>query len=249
MLLEVCELIAGYNDLAVLNGLSLAVDSGEIVALLGPNGAGKSTLLKTVFGLIQPTAGEITFRNEHINGLPTPALVRKGISLISQDGNLFPNMTVLENLEMGAFTSGSKKVLKEALSSVFEIFPIFYEIRKRKAGLLSGGEQQMLATARSLMSQPALLLMDEPSLGLAPAAMEETFGLIQGLNQSGKTILLVEQNARTALQIAHRGYILQNGQVMKHGRSESLLDDPSVLVESYFGNENDCPEYFRKEEH
>ncbi len=202
MLLEVKDLNAGYGFLQILRNVTLMVDEGEYVCLVGPNGAGKSTTLKTIAGLLTPIGGKILLKGEPIHGLPGNKVARKGLSFVTEDRNLFVNMTVQENLYMGAYTIRDKKIQKDRLEFVFHLFPRLEERRRQVAGTLSGGEAKMLAIGRGMMSNPTLLLVDEPSLGLAPQLTERVFESLERLKQSGVTILLVEQNVRQALRIA-----------------------------------------------
>ena len=235
MLLEIKNLDAGYGFLQVLWDISLHVDKGEFVSLIGPNGAGKSTTLKVVAGLLEPKGGEILFDGEPIGGLEGHHVCRKGISFISEDLNLFVNMTVKENLEMGAFTIKEKEKQEENLSFVYELFPRLEEREKQYAGTLSGGERKMMAVGRGMMSRPRLLLVDEPSLGLAPQLTNEVFKALQTLNKRGTTIFLVEQNVTKTLKVTSRGHILEKGQIVLEGKSSDLINDDHVK-EIYLGH-------------
>jgi branched-chain amino acid transport system ATP-binding protein len=226
LLLEVKNLDAAYGFLQVLWDLSFHVKKGEYVFLVGPNGAGKSTTLKSIAGLLRPKSGAITFRGEPIGGLPGNRVCLKGVSYISEELNLFTGMTVEENLAMGAYTVKDKKSAIENLGSVFELFPPLRERKRQLAGTMSGGERKMLAIARGMMSAPSLLLVDEPSLGLAPQLTAAVFRALDVLKGEGMTILLVEQNVTRTLQVTDRGYVLEKGRIVLKGRSSELsLDD------------------------
>ena len=228
MLLEVKDLTVYYGAVKALEGVSFRVDEGEIVAMIGPNGAGKSTALKAVSGLVTPTAGEILFQGEKINGLRPDELVRQGLSLVPEGRRLFPTMTVLENLEMGAFIRDDDGAVREDLDRVFALFPHLKERRSQKAGTLSSGEQQMLAMGRALMLKPELLLADEPSLGLSPNYTELIFEKLTEVNKSGTSVLLVEQNAQMALEIAHRGYVFKIGEIVLADSGKNLMGNEEV---------------------
>jgi branched-chain amino acid transport system ATP-binding protein len=215
-----------YGNFEAIKGVSLSVDDGELVAIIGANGAGKTTLMRTVCGLQKPQKGEILFDERDITFLSAVQRVKAGILYCPEDRMLFPDMTVIENLEMGAYTCF--KNFHENLKKVFSLFPILEERNKQRAGLLSGGEQQMLAIGRTLMGNPKLILFDEPSTGLAPIVAEELMAVIQKLNQEGLTILLVEQNVHLALDIAHRGYIIENGQIVLQGAAVDLKENEEV---------------------
>jgi len=234
MLLKVVGLEASYGELKVLWGIDFEVDKGEIVALLGPNGAGKTTTLRTIAGILKEDRGKIIFDNEEINNLPPHERVRKGITLVPEGGELFPYMTVQENLDMGAYLPEARKRYRENLEFVFTLFPRLKERRKQLAGTLSGGERQMLAIGRALMSAPKLIMFDEPSLGLAPNLAVKILETIKELNKEGYSILLVEQNVRLALKISHRGYILENGRIVLSGSSDELSTNPHVK-QAYLG--------------
>lgn len=233
-MLEIKNLNSGYGHLQVLWDVSLEVSEGEFIALLGPNGTGKTTLLRTITGIIQPWAGEIEFMGQQIGGLPTPQIARAGISFITEDLNLFGGMSVRENLILGAYTRRDRKKIQKSLDYVLDLFPVLGERRNQLAGTLSGGERKMLAVGRGLMSDPRLLLVDEPSLGLAPMLVLSVFRALQELRQRGVTILLVEQNVNMSLQIAERGYILEQGRIVLKGKSAGLLEDKHVK-EAYLG--------------
>ncbi len=228
MLLEVNNLNAGYGFLQILRDVSLTVDTGEYVCLVGPNGAGKSTTLKTIAGLVAPMGGEILFDGENIAGLPGNQVARRGISLVSEAMNLFVNMTVQENLYMGAYTIRDKQAIKDRLAFVYDLFPRLVERRNQLAGTMSGGERKMLAIGRGLMPNPKLLLVDEPSFGLAPLLTENVFASLDTLVSQGVTIMLVEQNVTKTLAVTHRGYVLENGRIELAGKSDDLACDAHV---------------------
>lgn len=228
MLLEIKSLDSGYGFLQVLWDVSFYVEEGEFVALIGPNGAGKSTTLKTISGLLEPQGGEIRFAGDDISGLEGHLVCRKGIAYISEELNLFVNMTVRENLEMGAFTVNDPAKQAENLEFVYELFPRLYERENQYAGTLSGGERKMMAIGRGMMSDPRLLLVDEPSLGLAPMLTNEVFKALRALNARGATILLVEQNVNKTLKNTSRAYILEKGKIVLDGKSEDLAGDEHV---------------------
>jgi neutral amino acid transport system ATP-binding protein len=232
-LLQVEDVYAGYiQDLDILQGVNFKIYPGELVAVIGPNGAGKSTLAKTIFGLLIPHRGKINFKGENIAGLKSNQIVQLGMCYVPQIANVFPSLTVEENLEMGAFTrSTSLKPLKQ---QIFDTFPILAERRRQRAGTLSGGERQQLAMGRALMLQPDLLLLDEPSAALSPLLVNSVFERIQQINQTGTAIALVEQNARKALAMADRGYVLDTGRDRFEGPGPDLLNDPKV-GELYLG--------------
>ena len=229
-LLEVSDLHAGYGPIEVLKGVSLFVNDGEIVTVLGANGAGKTTLLMTICGILSCRCGRISFAGDPIQNQTADAIVRCGIIQVPEGRLIFPQLTVRENLEMGAFQQADGADLDQAYS----LFPILAERQNQPGGTLSGGEQQMLAIARALMARPRLLLLDEPSLGLAPILVGRIFDIIRAINQRGTTILLVEQNANMALQIAHRGYVLQTGQIVLHDTAANLMHNEQVR-KSYLG--------------
>lgn len=228
MLLEVKNLTVFYDMVLALDDISLHVNEGEIVAMIGPNGAGKSTALKAICGLVKPRSGEILFQKEVINGKQPYELVKKGVSLVPEGRRIFASMTVLENLEMGAFTKNHKSSLQEDFDKVFTLFPVLKERRKQKAGTLSGGEQQMLAIGRALMLKPKLLLLDEPSIGLSPNYVEIVFEKIKEINRDRTTILLVEQNARVALDYSDRGYVFNIGKIAVQDTAKNLMEDEEV---------------------
>jgi branched-chain amino acid transport system ATP-binding protein len=220
--LAVENLRAGYGDVAVLRGISLAVEAGEIVALVGANGAGKTTTLRAVAGLLPPSGGTVRLEGAAIAGLPTHRIVARGLLLVPEGRRIFPSLTVRENLELGAYVPAAKAERAESLGRVLELFPVLAERRRQSAGTLSGGEQQMLAIGRSLMGRPRLLMLDEPSLGLAPLVADRIFEVIQRISADGTPVLLVEQNVRRSLQIARRGYVLEHGAVVLAGPAREL---------------------------
>jgi ABC-type branched-subunit amino acid transport system ATPase component len=228
MLLEVEELIAGYGRITILNGVNLKVSTGEIVCLIGPNGAGKSTLLRAIIGQILPSEGRVVFDGEDITALNPEHKGHRGLVFIPQGDNIFPNLSLLENLEIAGYLVRDRQVLRRRIQEVFEMFPWMGEQPKRAAHALSGGQRQMLALARTLLLQPRLVLLDEPSLGLAPLAVQEIFDRIQALNQRGVSFLLVEQNARKGLSASHRGYVLEQGLNRLEGTGRELLSTPEV---------------------
>jgi ABC-type branched-subunit amino acid transport system ATPase component len=228
VLLEVKNMDSGYGFLQVLWDVSFHVEEGEFVALIGPNGAGKSTTLKTISGLLEPQGGEILFKGDEIGGLEGHLVCRKGVAYISEELNLFVNMTVKENLQMGAFTIKDPDEQTENLKFVYELFPRLYEREGQYAGTLSGGERKMMAIGRGMMSRPSLLLVDEPSLGLAPMLTNEVFRALRTLNKRGATILLVEQNVGKTLKNTSRAYILEKGKIVLDGKSEELADNEHV---------------------
>jgi ABC-type branched-subunit amino acid transport system ATPase component len=225
-LLSVRGVSAGYEQMEILHDVSIEIRPGEIVTLIGPNGAGKSTLMKTVFGLLRPRQGSIRFNGDDITGLPPSLLVRRGLSYVPQVDNVFPSLTVEENLEMGAVVRTDD--FRARLEEVLALFPSLLPKRRLKAGGLSGGERQMVAMCRALMLDPTLLLLDEPSAGLSPVLVDAVFEKIESINRSGVAILLVEQSAREALRRSHRGYVLAGGQVRLEGSGSALLEDPEV---------------------
>ena len=233
-LLQIRGLCAGYGPMDVLHDLELTVHAGEVVAMIGANGAGKSTTLMAISGVIPPRAGELTFDGANLRNYPAHQIVRLGLAQSPEGRKIFPRLTVLENLQMGAFTRRDPQGVADDLEKAFAMFPILHERKHQAGGLLSGGQQQMLAIARALMARPKLLLLDEPSLGLAPQIVSQIFQVIRELNQSGVSVLLVEQNARMALKIAHRGYVLETGRITMTDKAESLLHDPRIRA-AYLG--------------
>jgi branched-chain amino acid transport system ATP-binding protein len=234
MLLEVKDLNVYYGAIHALQGISFDLEEGEIVTLIGANGAGKSTTLKTISGLLRPRRGSVQFKGQDITMLPAEQIVRLGISQVPEGRKIFAPLTVQENLEMGAFTRNDPAEIGQSMERVFKSFPRLKERINQLGGTLSGGEQQMLATARGLMSRPTLLLLDEPSMGLSPILVEEIFRIVREINSQGTSILLVEQNALMALSVAHRGYVLETGRIVLAGTGEELLHNPQVQ-KAYLG--------------
>jgi branched-chain amino acid transport system ATP-binding protein len=232
--LEIADIHTSYGNIRALKGISLTVEKGEIVTLIGANGAGKTTTLKTIIGTLGPQRGEIRFEGKRISGLSTNKVVRLGISHSPEGRRIFPRMTVLENLELGAFAREDKQEVPADLERVFTLFPRLKERQHQKGGTLSGGEQQMLAMGRALMARPKLLLLDEPSMGLSPIMVEAIFETISNIREQGMTILLVEQNARMALRIANRGYVIQAGHITLHDSADGLLRS-DLVRKSYLG--------------
>ena len=235
-MLVVEDIVTHYGQIRALNGVGIQVSKGEIVTLIGANGAGKTTLLKSILNVVPPRSGKVRFLNEEMNGLPTEAIVKKGIILVQEGRGLLRRMTVLENVLMGAYILKNKDEIRRGLELAFKLFPVLQKRQRQMSGTLSGGEQQMLAIARALMAQPTLLMMDEPSLGLAPLMVNEIFNVIRSLHQMGCTILLVEQNARKALQVSNRAYVLELGRVALEGPSTDLLKSDEVR-KVYLGEE------------
>ena len=233
MLLDVKDLNVFYGAIHALQGINFHLDEGQIVTLIGANGAGKSTTLNTICGLLRARSGSITFRDKDITLTPTEDIVRLGISQAPEGRKILATLTVMENLEMGGYLK-SKTEIDQGLMRVFHSFPRLKERQNQLGGTLSGGEQQMLAIGRALMSMPTLLLLDEPSMGLSPILVEEIFNIIQDINSQGTSILLVEQNAQMALSVAHYGYVLETGNITLEGKSIDLLNNPQV-IESYLG--------------
>lgn len=234
MLLEIKDLNVYYGAIHAIKGISFTVDEGEIVTLIGANGAGKSTILKTISGLLRPRSGSIRYDGQELTHVQAYQIVAKGVSQVPEGRRIFANMTVMENLELGAFRRKDAAEIKKDQEKIFTLFPRLAERRKQIAGSLSGGEQQMLATGRGLMSRPRLMLMDEPSMGLAPLLVKEIFQIIRGINATGTTILLVEQNAHMALSIAHRAYVLETGKIVLSGPAAELAQNAKVK-EAYLG--------------
>ena len=227
-LLRVEVLVAGYGKAPILQGVSLLVSHGELVSVIGPNGAGKSTVFKTIVGFLRPTEGRVIFDGKEIMGLRPDQVLRRGLAYVPQGRIVFPQMTVLENLEMGAYIERDAQRIRRALEQVYALFPILGERRQQKAGTLSGGEQQMVAIGRALMTQPKLILLDEPSLGLAPRFVSLIFDKLVEMKRAGYTLMVVEQNAARALAVADRAYALELGQNRFEGSGEELLADPEV---------------------
>ncbi|HUL08772.1 MAG TPA: ABC transporter ATP-binding protein [Candidatus Acidoferrum sp.] len=233
-MLELLDIHTSYGNIRALKGISLTVERGEIVTLIGSNGAGKTTTLKTIIGTLKPHRGEIRFEGKRISGLSTNKVVRMGIAHSPEGRRIFPRMTVLENLELGAFARGDKQNVPADIERVFALFPRLKERYQQKGGTLSGGEQQMLAMGRALMARPKLLLLDEPSMGLSPIMVATIFETIGNIREQGMTILLVEQNARMALRIANRGYVIQAGSIALHDSADVLLRS-DLVRKSYLG--------------
>ncbi|MEA1999724.1 MAG: ABC transporter ATP-binding protein [Euryarchaeota archaeon] len=227
-MLELKDLTVAYEKVQVLWDISFSIKAGDVVTLLGSNGAGKSTTVKTIQGILKPKSGSIKFMDKHIEGLPAYKIVDDGIALVPEGREIFPKMNVFENLILGAYVPRAKESLDESLEWVLKLFPKLEERKKQLAGTMSGGEQQMLAIARALMSKPKLLMMDEPSLGLAPVIVLQVFEIIKKLHEEGVTILLVEQNVHHALEIADSAYVLEKGKVILEGKGIELLDDEYV---------------------
>lgn len=234
-MLQANDLQVFYGGIHALKGVNLQVTKGQIVTLLGSNGAGKSTMLRAIVGLVRPRTGSITFRGEELTGLRTHDIIRRGIAVSPEGRHVFQNLTVIENLELGAYSMPAQAIAGQ-IEMVYSLFPRLQERRSQLAGTLSGGEQQMLALGRALMSRPELVLLDEPSLGLAPLVVREVFKIIEQANKSGATILLIEQNAMAALEIAHYGYVLESGNVVIEGDSRELMKDERVR-KAYLGEE------------
>jgi len=233
-LLELENMHSYYGHIHALRGISLTVEEGEVVTLIGSNGAGKTTTLRSIHGILPPREGKIIFDGEEIQGAAAHELIGKGIAQSPEGRRIFFRMTVIENLEMGAYHRSDSSEIRQDMDRVFELFPRLKERTKQEAGTMSGGEQQMLAIGRALMSRPKLLLLDEPSMGLAPVLVERIFQIIREINEQGTTILLVEQNANVALEIATRGYVLETGKIVNSAPAEKLREDPKVR-EAYLG--------------
>jgi len=233
-MLELLSVKASYGPIKALKGISLTVKKGEIVTLLGANGAGKSTTLMTISGVNRAASGEIRYKGERIDGLPAHEIVFKGLSQVPEGRRIFSRLSVRENLDMGAFTLKDKAAISKNMAEVYELFPVLKERENQPGGTLSGGEQQMLAIGRALMSNPELLLLDEPSLGLAPIIVTKIFKIIKDINERGVTVLLVEQNAKAALKLAHRAYVLETGTITLEGPAHELLENEQVK-KAYLG--------------
>ncbi|MFS8501051.1 MAG: ABC transporter ATP-binding protein [Caldicoprobacter sp.] len=231
---EIKDLHVHYGVIHVLKGVSLTVNDGEIVTLIGANGAGKTTTLRTISGLKKPTSGQIVLDGVDITNTSAQERVKMGISHVPEGRHVFPSMTVLENLELGAYLRKDKEGIAKDLKRVYDLFPVLADRRKQLAGTLSGGEQQMLAIGRALMSRPKILLLDEPSMGLAPLLVQEIFSIIKDVNSKGTTVLLVEQNARMALQIAHRAYVIETGRIVLSGTGAELMESEDIK-KAYLG--------------
>ena len=233
-MLKINEIDVYYGNIQALRGVSLEVNEGEIVTLIGANGAGKSTLLKTISGLLKPKKGSIEYLGANIDGKPAQAIVKAGISHVPEGRRVFSNMTVEENLELGAYLRKDRDGIKKDMEHVYELFPRLLERRKQLSGTLSGGEQQMLAMGRALMSKPKLIILDEPSMGLAPLMVKNIFNIIEMVNKEGVTVLLVEQNANMALSVAHRAYVLETGGIVLSGTAKELQESEEVKA-AYLG--------------
>lgn len=234
MLLELKNVEAAYGNIKALKGINLSVPEGKIVTLIGANGAGKSTTMKTIMGIMKPIAGDILFKGESIAGMKTHNIVKKGVVLVPEGRQILQNMSVCENLEMGAYQRKDPEGIKEDLSKVFERFPRLFERQNQFGGTLSGGEQQMLAIGRAVMAKPEVMLLDEPSMGLAPLVVQQIFDVIRDINKMGTTVLLVEQNARKALQIADYAYVMETGRIVMEGPAQEVASNPDVMA-AYLG--------------
>ena len=233
-MLKVNDLVVSYGGIEALKGISLEVPDGKIVTLIGANGAGKSTLLRSIIGLVKPDSGSITYGEKQLIGLNSQQIVENGITLVPEGRRVFPNLTVLENLQIGAYLRNDKEGIAEDIRWIYDLFPRLEERSWQMAGTLSGGEQQMLAVGRALMSRPKVLMMDEPSLGLAPLIIKDIFNIIQEINRQGMTILLIEQNANMALKIADIAYVLETGRITMTGSGKELLENPEIKA-AYLG--------------
>lgn len=236
-MLKLDTINAFYADLQALWGISFEVNEGELVALVGPNGAGKTTTLRIISGLLKPKSGTVFFNNKPLNAEAAHKIVELGVSQVLEGGKVFTGMTVLENLELGAFVPQARRVKDQTLKDVYKIFPRLEERKSQRAGTLSGGERQMLAIGRALMAKPRLLMLDEPSFGLAPILVDQMFQMIKEINEQGTTVLLVEQNVRASIDIAHRAYVIENGRIVGRGSGEELLSFESVRS-AYLGGCN-----------
>ena len=233
-MLEIKDLEVYYGMIQAIKGISFEVNEGEVIALIGANGAGKTTILHTISGLIAPKKGSITFEGQEITKIPAHKIVENGLAQVPEGRRVFPSLSVLQNLKLGAYTRKDKKEIDDTLKMIYERFPRLEERKNQPAGTLSGGEQQMLARGRALMSKPRIILMDEPSMGLSPIFVNEIFDIIKQVSASGTTVLLVEQNAKKALSIADRGYVLETGKIVKEGKASDLLNDEAVK-KAYLG--------------
>ena len=233
-MLEIKDLEVYYGMIQAIKGISFEVNEGEVIALIGANGAGKTTILHTISGLIAPKKGSITFEGQEITKIPAHKIVENGLAQVPEGRRVFPSLSVLQNLKLGAYTRKDKKEIDDTLKMIYERFPRLEERKNQPAGTLSGGEQQMLAMGRALMSKPRIILMDEPSMGLSPIFVNEIFDIIKQVSASGTTVLLVEQNAKKALSIADRGYVLETGKIVKEGKASDLLNDEAVK-KAYMG--------------
>ena len=233
-MLKVRDLVVAYGGIEALKGISLDVPDGKIVTLIGANGAGKSTLLRSIIGLVKVKSGSVEYNGDTLTGLNSQQIVSKGLTLVPEGRRVFPNLTVLENLRIGAYMRKDEDGIAADIKRIYEIFPRLEERNWQMAGTLSGGEQQMLALGRALMSRPKLMMMDEPSLGLAPLVIKEIFNIIRSINENGTTVLLVEQNANMALKVAHHAYVLETGRIMMEGSDKELLENEEIK-EAYLG--------------
>ena len=233
-MLKVRDLVVAYGGIEALKGISIDVPEGQIVTLIGANGAGKSTLLRTIMGLEKPRSGSVEYNEENLKGLNSQHIVTRGITLVPEGRRVFPNLTVLENLRIGAYLRKDEDGILKDIQRIYELFPRLEERTWQMAGTLSGGEQQMLALGRALMCRPKLIMMDEPSLGLAPLVIKEIFNIIRRINESGTTVLLVEQNANMALKVAHHAYVLETGRIKMEGSGRELLENEEIK-EAYLG--------------
>jgi len=234
LLLEVKDIHASYGKFEILKGVNLNVDEGEIVCIIGPNGAGKSTVFRTIFGFLKPLKGEVIFKGESIGDMPTHEIIKKGISYVFQRDSVFPNMTVMENMDMGAYIRDDKEEIQKDIEDLCKMFPIIKERKNEMAKNLSGGQRQMLEMARGLLLHPDLFLLDEPTAGLAPKVQKLTFKKIKEINEDGVTIIIVEQNARLALKHSDRAYVLENGKTIMEGSGVEILNNPRV-IQAYLG--------------
>ena len=233
-MLKVNDLVVSYGGIEALNGISLEVPEGKIVTLIGANGAGKSTLLRSIMGLVKPDSGSVTYGDKQLIGLNSQQIVENGITLVPEGRRVFPNLTVLENLQIGAYLRNDKEGIAKDIRWIYDLFPRLEERGWQMAGTLSGGEQQMLAVGRALMCRPKVLMMDEPSLGLAPLIIKDIFNIIQEINRQGMTILLIEQNANMALKVADIAYVLETGRITMTGSGRELLENPEIKA-AYLG--------------
>ena len=233
-MLKVRDLVVAYGGIEALKGISLDFPDGKIVTLIGANGAGKSTLLRSIIGLVKVKSGNVEYNGDKLTGLNSQQIVSKGLTLVPEGRRVFPNLTVLENLRIGAYMRKDEDGIAADIKRIYEIFPRLEERNWQMAGTLSGGEQQMLALGRALMSRPKLMMMDEPSLGLAPLVIKEIFNIIRSINENGTTVLLVEQNANMALKVAHHAYVLETGRIMMEGSGKELLENEEIK-EAYLG--------------
>ena len=233
-MLKVRDLVVAYGGIEALKGISLDVPDGKIVTLIGANGAGKSTLLRSIIGLVKVKSGSVEYNGDTLTGLNSQQIVSKGLTLVPEGRRVFPNLTVLENLRIGAYMRKDEDGIAADIKRIYEIFPRLEERNWQMAGTLSGGEQQMLALGRALTSRPKLMMMDEPSLGLAPLVIKEIFNIIRSINENGTTVLLVEQNANMALKVAHHAYVLETGRIMMEGSGKELLENEEIK-EAYLG--------------